>query len=277
MSNLLPRIEFLLQSLVKKQKTCPHCQLNSLSTIAKKYSVIKIKQCDNCGLCFTDPIYESMLVSNLYDRFYSGNGSTTSYPSYEELKILKSNGFASSDKYFGDRIKAIKYLKPGGKLLEIGSSWGYFSYQATQQDFEVTGVEISEPRRQFGAEYLGINIVKNIRELNGEVFDIVYTSHVLEHFTNLSTIFKDLYQVLKKDGIIIIEVPNFDYAQFGEQVLSLIGAIHPLGFSSKFFKKNLPKYGFQITGFYDSWDLFPEHKVEQSSQNVIILTAKKSG
>jgi cyclopropane fatty-acyl-phospholipid synthase-like methyltransferase len=35
-------------------------------------------------------------------------------------------------------------------MLELGSSWGYFLYQAKQQGFEVTGVEISEPRRLFG-------------------------------------------------------------------------------------------------------------------------------
>jgi hypothetical protein len=63
---------------------------------------------------------------------------------------------------------------------------------------------------------------------------------------------------------------------FRKRDLPTVGAVHPLGFSSEFFQKNLPKYNFKITGFYNSWDSFPEGKVEKSSQGVIILIAEKN-
>jgi predicted SAM-dependent methyltransferase len=83
----------------------------------------------------------------------------------------------------------------------------------------------------------GSNIVKSINDLNGRVFDVVYTAHTLEHFTDLSTIFRDIYHLLNVKGKLLIEVPNFDYAEFGEKALSTVGAVHPIGFSSEFFKK----------------------------------------
>lgn len=160
-------------------------------------------------------------------------------------------------------------------MLEIGSSWGYFLYQAKQQGYDTTGLEISEKRRLFGVKELGVNIVNCFNDLKTEKFDIIYTAHALEHFTDLYNVFQELHYYLNNKGKLIIEVPNFDLLQFGESVLPIIGAVHPLGFSSNFFKRNLPKYGFKILGFYDSWDLFPENKREKSSGDVIILAAEK--
>jgi len=275
MSNLIPKLEFIAQSLFLKQDKCPHCNSLNLKQIAKKYSVITIKECQDCNLYFTSPIYKPLLISNLYDSFYSAEGSTTIVPNDDELAKLKENCFLTSDKYFGDRIKAIKSCEIGQKLLEVGSSWGYFLYQAKQQGFDVTGVEISQPRRLFGVEKLGVDIVSSFGELNEKEFDIIYTSHVLEHFQDISTVFREMYDLLRIGGRLFIEVPNFDYSVFGQEVLSIIGAVHPLGYSSEFFSQNLAEYGFKLMGFYDSWECFPNYPVPKSQKEVIILMAEK--
>lgn len=139
----------------------------------------------------------------------------------------------------------------------------------------MTGVEISEKRRLFGERHLGVNIVNDIDVLKENSFDIVYTSHALEHFTNISEIFAKIYLLLTEGGKLIIEVPNFDFEKFGDRVLSIIGAVHPLGYSSKFFSANLPDYGFKLLGYYDSWETFPSIKLESRSKNNIILLAEK--
>jgi SAM-dependent methyltransferase len=236
---------------------------------------VRITQCNSCSLYFTDPIYKPLFISSLYDHLYSGEGHTTSLPKPDELASLKGNCFELSDKYCGDRIQAIKKYDFGQNLLEIGSSWGYFLYQAKQQGFDVTGVEISEPRRLFGINNLGVDIVESLNHLNGRLFDIIYTAHTLEHFTDLSTIFGDLARLLHVGGKLIIEVPNFDYTEFGKRALYTIGAVHPLGFSSEFFRVNLPKYNFKIIGFYNSWESFPKNPIVKSEQDVIIVLAEK--
>lgn len=275
MVNLIPRLEYISQSLFRRQLFCPHCHSQNLITLLTKYVLVKVKKCKDCELCFTAPIYRPLLTSNLYDYLYSAEGSTTCLPSYDELDSLKRNCFQSSDKYYGDRIQSIQSYSMGQKLLEIGSSWGYFLYQAKQKGFDVVGVETSEPRRLFGIKNLDVDIVNSISALNGRVFDIIYTAHTLEHFCDLSTIFTSMHCLLVEKGKLLIEVPNFDYAVFGNKALSIIGAVHPLGFSSEFFQKNLPKYGFKIIGFYNSWDSFPKNPVAKSQEDVIILMAEK--
>ena len=275
MNNLIPRLEFIAQSFLKKQPFCPHCHSKNLSNLDQKYGVVNIKTCNDCNLCFTDPIYKPLFISNLYEKIYDGEGSTTVLPKFEELNSLISNNFASFDKNFYSRIQLIKSCCLGTKMLEIGSSWGYFLYQAKQQGFDVTGVEISERRRLFGIKNLDLDLVGSISELDGRIFDIVYTAHTLEHFTDLSTVFRAISNLLHIKGQLLIEVQNFDYAEFGKKALSAVGAVHPLGFSSEFFQENLPKYGFKVLGFYNSWDSFPHHPVSKSQQDVIIVMAEK--
>ena len=275
MNKLIPKLEFLVQSLFHNQKSCPHCGSQDLQEVAKKYKIIGIEHCNNCGLFFTSPIYKSSIFSNFYDKLYQAEGSTTDMPNAEQLAYLISKKFQDSDKYFGDRIEAISNFLEGRNLLEIGSSWGYFICQAKLQGFNVTGIEISNTRRQFGRENLGVDILKNISDLGSKKFDLIYTAHTLEHFTNLSTIFNELYDHLEVGGKLIIEVPNFDFFNRGNSLLSTIGAVHPIGFSSKFFEDNLPKYGFKSLRFYDSWDDFPNASANKSSSGIVLLLAEK--
>ena len=111
-------------------------------------------------------------------------------------------------------------------------------------------------------------------KLGEEKFDVIYTAHVLEHFTDLSEIFPQINAHSKIGTKLIIEVPNFDFELKGPAILSNIGAIHPLGFCSEFFERNLPKYGFEIVGFFDSWEGFPNSTKEKSSKDNLILIAE---
>ena len=52
----------------------------------------------------------------------------------------------------------------GSSLVEVGSSWGYFLWQAKNQGFDVTGVEIGEKRRLFGERHLEVKIVDDIKK-----------------------------------------------------------------------------------------------------------------
>lgn len=275
MTQLLPKVEFAFQSLFKHQKKCPHCNSNSISGLAKKYANVSIKQCDACELNFTSPIYQSAFVSEFYDFVYGAEGSTTQMPTDDEVEVLKRDNFEGSDKNFLDRVLRLKEVCGGSKLLELGSSWGYFLYQAQQQGFETAGIELSDSRREFGKRKLGVDVFKTFEDLPEGFFDIVYTAHTLEHFIDLSSIFSDIHQVLNEKGFLVIEVPNFDYDLFGSAVLPIMGAIHPLGFSSKFFSKNLPDYGFDILGFFDSWNDFPNKASQRSHDDVVLLLAQK--
>ena len=62
-------------------------------------------------------------------------------------------------------------------------------------------------------------------ENHSEYFDLIISRHVLEHISDLNDFFDCIHRVLKKDGLIVIEVPDFqtnldysDYALWEEHV-----------------------------------------------------------
>ena len=61
MPNLLPRIEFGLQALVRRQRACPFCGGRDHRVVARKRGVLRIRRCADCHLYFTDPIYRSFV------------------------------------------------------------------------------------------------------------------------------------------------------------------------------------------------------------------------
>jgi len=274
--NVIPRLEFFLQSLLIRQTACPHCRSPRIRLVARKYFFVQIERCEVCGLYFTSPIYKPKLAPALYGGLYEG-GFVTRLPSHKELAEWKKTSFKSTEKDYSRQLQAMSelYKSDNNSLLEIGSSWGYFLYQAAQRGFQSVGLEIDRERASFGREHLGVRIVNEFSDLKGQQFDIIFAAHVLEHLANLSGMLTEICLHLKLGGKLIAEVPNFDYRQFGKKRLSNIGAVHPLGFDSDFFTGNLPKYGLRILGVYDSWNNFPARSVKRSSGDVIIVLAEK--
>jgi len=277
LTSLVVKSEYLLQSLVKYPLAarCPHCHAARHTLVARKYGVARIVRCAECGLCFSRPIYRSWVADNFYDELYTAGFSTT-LPNDELLSEWLSSGFRDTHREADTVLDKLRQhvSSPAPTMLEIGCSWGYFLHQARAAGFAVTGVEIGDQRRAFGRRRLGLDILRALSDLPaGKRYDVVYTSHVLEHFTDLRGVFPRLAGALRNDGTLFIEVPNFDPVQFGSRCFSIVGAVHPLGFDSAFFRANLPGHGLAVTGIYASWDDIPDRPVETSNSDILIVRA----
>ncbi len=279
LKSFVVKSEYLLQSLLKYPLAvvCPHCGSKQHTLVARKYGVARIVRCTQCGLSFSRPIYRSWVTDNFYNALYSAGFSTT-LPDETHLEEWLETGFRDTQREAGRVLEKIRphisHAAPA--LLEIGCSWGYFLHQARGAGFDVTGIEIGAARRAFGQQRLGLHIVNDFSELPpGRAYDVVYSAHVLEHFTDLSEVFPRIANLLTDDGVLFVEVPNFDPAQFGSRCFSFVGAVHPLGFDSAFFRANLPRHGLTITGTYASWDDIPDRPVSSSGSDVIIIRAAR--
>ena len=72
-----------------------------------------------------------------------------------------------------------------------------------------------------------------------------------------------------------IEVPHFDLATLGNPVLSIIGAVHPLGLSPSFFQFALPHTGFTVVGIYGDWKSVPSERFVSPHVGNLIAIAEK--
>jgi len=80
--------------------------------------------------------------------------------------------------------------------------------------------------------------------------------------------------MLAPEGWLLIEVPNVDVDANGNECLSMVGAIHPLGYSASWFRRNLVNNGLVVWGFFDRWDAVPECTRQGESTSVIIVAAR---
>ena len=95
-----------------------------------------------------------------------------------------------------------------GRILDIGAGTGDFLARAEKKGWEISGVEPSAGARELASKK-GILLADNSEGFPSDSFDVITLWHVLEHVPNLEKQIQELDRLLKKDGILIVAVPNF--------------------------------------------------------------------
>lgn len=170
-------------------KTCVAC--NAKLKYLGESSGAAIYQCSVCGLGVT------------------GNGHAEDYVAYhrDPVYIKETAQFSN---IFSKRVNIISRFKRSGKALEVGSSAGIFLSLLKSRGWEVQGVEPSKPAAKVALKRSIPTIVNTFEEANlKEKFDIVIFNHVLEHMNDPVKVLEKAGQVLRKGGLVFIDVPNF--------------------------------------------------------------------
>lgn len=95
-----------------------------------------------------------------------------------------------------------------GRLLDIGAGTGDFLMEAKIKGWKINGVEPNEKARN-QAKAKNIKLAPDTSNFKSEKFDVITMWHVLEHVYDLKSQIIELEHLLKKDGLLIIAVPNF--------------------------------------------------------------------
>lgn len=112
-------------------------------------------------------------------------------------------------------LEVIRSYASSGTVLDYGCGVGLLSMLLAKHGFIVTGVDISEQfirsakRKLCESSSVTFEVIGGLplRYGDGE-FDIVATSAVLEHCTNIDAILLEFQRILKPRGILVIETPN---------------------------------------------------------------------
>lgn len=127
--------------------------------------------------------------------------------------------------------------KPRGRLLDVGCGNGLYLHAFQRLGWEAHGVEISATVAEQTRRTLGLNVVGGVLEdakFPDGSFDVVTLFNVLEHLREPVGTLREVYRILKKDGIVVMALPNF----------RSLGA---LIFRSYWFPLELPRHLYQFT------------------------------
>ncbi|MBK9272417.1 MAG: class I SAM-dependent methyltransferase [Saprospiraceae bacterium] len=111
----------------------------------------------------------------------------------------------------GRKRRLLERWTKGRKALDIGSGTGYFMNELLQNNWEVSGIEISDQARAYCKEKFGLE-VQSPEYLDNfpsaEKFNAITMWHVLEHVYDLPIILDKIGNLLFDDGILVVAVPN---------------------------------------------------------------------
>lgn len=125
---------------------------------------------------------------------------------YDRITDIKRLNFIT------DSLK--KNIPDGGRVLDVGCGNGVISRHLGQFGYEVLGIDISEktiavanarntyPNVKFAA------ISAEALTAQGETYDAVICSEVLEHLDQPQLLLQTIHDSLKDDGLLIVTVPN---------------------------------------------------------------------
>jgi hypothetical protein len=254
------KISYAIQSLVKsldgKHNICPSCGSSNFFFFGgKSFSKFptSLRNCQNCFLLYRFPITLQSESLRFYELEYSQPGLTTDLPDKETLSNLLANNFLNSEKDFSIWIPLLKRLSVviGRKIrvIDYGANWGYTVYQLSKLDFisECVGYEYSKVRSNFGKNKLGINYIDE-HDFNG-TFDVVFSSHVIEHMYNPSIFREHMDSLLTNSGFVVLTCPNGSLSgvvNHSNSWRKLWGKVHPNMISDLFLLKLFDGYNGSI-------------------------------
>jgi len=109
---------------------------------------------------------------------------------------------------------AKKFVLPNNRVLDFGCGDGTVTKALADSVSEVIGIDISEEcikrankiNSHPKVDYLNVPIEDFDAK---ERFDVVMMFEVIEHIFDPQTVIKQIYSILKKNGVLIISTPNF--------------------------------------------------------------------
>lgn len=206
-------------------------------TVFQAYEGTIIGQCENCGILKTFPSKKNKLF----------NPVITKMDEYEKRKKEFEILFQPIVE------KVVSNVKPNGKTIDVGCSSGILLSLLKRKGFDVYGLEPNKQAFSLARKKLKKNIYnKKLIDLSinrKNKFDCIIYNHVLEHIENINEEFLHIKKALKKNGVLIIGVPNTDNAIFKIRRKfweSLLPNEHVWHFNTKYLKRYLTKQGFEI-------------------------------
>lgn len=105
-----------------------------------------------------------------------------------------------------------RYFKKGDLILEIGCGEGKISRWLSERGFKIEAIDISkEAIKMAKSKVSSVSFVcGNVFSLKrkSNFYDVIFSLQVMEHINEIEDTLKEVYRILKRDGRLIIRIPN---------------------------------------------------------------------
>ncbi|MEG1587033.1 MAG: class I SAM-dependent methyltransferase [Bacteroidales bacterium] len=234
---------------------CPLCGQNEPKNVmsctdhyasGESYQLVR---CSKCGFLFTLDFPDETEIGRYYE--------TPAYVSHSDTrKGLMNKVYHLVRSYMlGQKASMTEALNQNkkGRILDIGCGTGYFLNAMQKRGWNTLGVEKSETAARSAEKHFGLSVLSDLKNVPvGDTFDVISLWHVMEHLQDLPAVFSRLRELLKKEGCLIIALPNsesYDAEYYGKFWGAYDVPRHLWHFSPDTFSQLAQREGFRIEKF----------------------------
>lgn len=217
---------------------CPFCSRNAVNT---KFT--NILQCNKCKIMFQR---RDTITNNTAEVYNIDYFQGKVYKNYFNEELERKQRFVK-------KIELINYYLPQeGRVLDIGCAAGFFLKVMKDIGYDAYGLDISSTAYDYLMNHYDFKIFRGDifeAEYKDKLFDIITLWDVLEHLIDPELVLDEIYRILKKQGVLVIETLNIDSLNF--KLLQnrwplFFPDYHLFYYNKKFLIKLLNKIGFTV-------------------------------
>ncbi len=198
----------------------------------------RIVECRRCGLVYVNPRLDAQSLAQIYSKDYfvsDADDPGVDYKAYadyigEEQVILRS---------MNRRMQKVeKYAPRKGRVLDVGCAAAFSLLAAQQRGWEAEGVEYSDFCVNY-ARSRGLSVHNgglDTFQALPESFEAITMWDYLEHSCHPVEELKLCNRLLKKEGVVVLSIPNVDswsYALLKEKWIGFKNIEHFYFYSRK--------------------------------------------
>lgn len=187
---------------MKSPERCPVCGDAPQIRVARPD--LRVVRSPGCGLEWQSPFPSDAELAALYDDDYFKRWGVGDETSLERVRAMK----AASYRPF---LRALREVRPGGRLLDVGCAFGFLLDVAAELDFEPYGLDLSpaavaRARRAHGARVHAGGLDRDA--FPGVRFDAITLVDVLEHVPDPADFLARVRERLAPGGALACVLPN---------------------------------------------------------------------
>jgi 2-polyprenyl-3-methyl-5-hydroxy-6-metoxy-1,4-benzoquinol methylase len=218
---------------------CPICEESRRDPLHLEGS-FQMVRCPSCQFIFLNPRPTIESLHYFYQQYLPEEES--SIESWE--KMMKP--------VFHRAGNLLKQYRRKGRLLDVGSGFGFFLSEMKNRGWDVTGIEISQKAMNYARDVLGLTIHPGPLEkanFPDDYFDAVTGFYVIEHLPYPMAFLRGCHRILKPGGLLLLRYPHTTPIKNLLRLLGIKNCLYDLpahlsDFSPKMIQRCLEKIGF---------------------------------
>lgn len=215
------------------------------------YDGLEYVACSNCNLIYVDNFADN---EEMYKAYTGGGFKSLRRKLFAPIRKMRSikgyTHFLQRARSIFDFARQYTNVNDQKRFLDIGCNKGFLLAAAAEEGCDVHGVElVTELIRPFCNTYpefkdqvYSDKFQDVAKRFNDKHFDIITAIDVVEHFEDPLSDIREVYRILKDDGVFVIQTPDID-CEKAKTLGCNWGALKPLEHLHLFGRENFITFG----------------------------------